>query len=308
MSIRTDGPLIVVTGGTGRIGESVRYVVDNEGSYNSRFLSRDRRFCSKFDGVWWDPSVPIEEILPNHPDTILHLAGATPSRGADLSRQDFVEANCNLTLAVLDAAKARSASRVLIISSASVYGRPRNPERPVSEDCPLSWLTDYAYSKICMESEVRKWVEANRAGPEVCILRVGNIAGADQLLQNAQMSTATSPLLLDKFESGRGPLRSYIGPLTLARTLLNLCEHDGPLPDCMNVAESPPLYMEDLLQAIGRKMQVFWKFKPAPVNAVASIELDVGRLAQVCGNLIDQRSSDRMIEEMFQLKDWIKSQ
>lgn len=300
--------MIVVTGGSGRISESVRYVVNQEGSHNSQFISRDRRFCSKFGGVWWDPSAPIETTFPKQLNTILHLAGSTPSKGANLSRQEFIEANCNLTLTVLDAAKARSASRVLIISSASVYGRPRNAKRPVSEDTRLSWLTDYAYSKIRMERAVEKWIEANRNGPEVCILRVGNIAGADQLLQNARVSTATSPLLLDQFGSGRGPLRSYIGPLTLARILLNLCEHTDPLPPCMNVAENPPIHMEDLLQAIGNRLEIFWKFKSAPDNAVASLELDVGRLAQICGHLLGQSNSDRMIEEMLLLQEWIKAQ
>lgn len=298
--------MIVVTGSTGRIGQAIQYVDDVENACDCLFMSRDPKDHTGPKWYKWDASAPIATLLPAQTTSVLHLAGATPSKGEVPSKQSFLDANCALTLKVLEAAKARSAARVLIASSASVYGRPSPAYISVSEEAPLSPLNDYAQSKVEMERQVATWCAANPDGPEVCIVRLGNIAGADQLLQNALVSTAAAPLRLDQFASGRGPLRSYIGPLTLARVLLGLCQFTHSLPACLNVTQGPPLHMDDLLTALGHMQDIFWEFKAASDQTIETLELNIDRLTQISSSMTVRSKVDEMIEEMFQLDIWNK--
>jgi hypothetical protein len=47
-------------------------------------------------------------------------------------------------------------------------------------------------------------------------------------------------LQLDVFEGGGTPLRSYIGPQSMARVLVSLLRSPGPLPVALNIAAPHP--------------------------------------------------------------------
>ena len=57
---------------------------------------------------------------------------------------------------------------------------------------------------------VRQRLQGSATG--VTALRIGNVAGADQLLLNAARATDAAPLRLDRLEGGAALSRSYIGP------------------------------------------------------------------------------------------------
>ena len=93
-----------------------------------------------------------------------------------------------------------------LASSAAVYGRPEG-DAPLSETTEPRRVSGYGRAKRAMEQAVAE-------GQGVTCLRIGNVAGADQLLLNAATATAQAPLILDRFADGTGPDRSYIGPET----------------------------------------------------------------------------------------------
>jgi hypothetical protein len=121
------------------------------------------------------------------------------------------------------------------------------------------------------------------AGPDapgVTLLRIGNLAGADMLAGSAAGGAVT----LDRFASGSGPVRSYVGPATLARVLAALAARAGAglpavlppvLPPVLNVAEPGGIAMADLLRAAG----IGFGWRPAPAGAIERVVLDVARLA-----------------------------
>lgn len=192
-------------------------------------------------------------------ETILCLAGVTPARAA---RGCDLGDNAALALAAVRAGAAVGA-RVLLVSSASVYG---NRPGLLGEDMPLAPISPYGVAK--QEMEVRARDLAAAQGVPVCTLRIGNVAGVDAILGGWKPGFE-----LDCFPDGRTPQRSYIGPVMLTRVLRALtgaCD----LPDVLNIAAPGAVEMGALLDAAGLE----WRARPAPREAIALVELATARL------------------------------
>ena len=78
---------------------------------------------------------------------------------------------------------------------------------------------------------------------------------------------------IDQFPDGRTPSRSYIGPVTLARVLHQLCTGDD-LPPILNIAAPGAVQMGALLDAAG----LDWQPKPASIAAIPEVRLDTNAL------------------------------
>lgn len=182
-----------------------------------------------------------------------------------------VALNTDLALAAIDLALRRGCGPVLLTSTAAVYGRSAGP---VDEDAVCNPVNDYGRAKLAMEGAVAARLrEIGPDAPPVCILRIGNVAGADSLLLAAQQGRVS----LDQFERGGGPVRSYIGMQTLADVmtgLIELARNGLPLPPVLNVATPAPVAMEDLLQAAG----IDWDWQAAAATALPRMTLDTSRL------------------------------
>lgn len=191
-------------------------------------------------------------------DCVLCLAGVTPSPGARL------ELNADLACAAIRAAAEAGAGRVLLASSAAVYGRAGF--EPLREMDPASPVSGYGRAKLDME---RRALElAARLGHPATVLRIGNVAGADAMLAGWRPGMA-----LDRFADGSTPRRSYIGPLSLARALATL-SRAADLPEVMNLAAPGTVEMGALLNVAGLP----WTPRPAGAQAIAQVWLDTARL------------------------------
>lgn len=186
--------------------------------------------------------------------SVLCLAGAKPSSAHPLER------NTDLAIAVLDAAREAGAGRVLLASSAAVYG---NRTGLLRERDRLTPVGRYGAAKAAMEA-------AALDHPHPCTaLRIGNVAGADAILGGWRPG-----FVLDRFCDGRTPRRSYVGPRALARVLSALMTADR-LPDRINVALPGAMAMGDLLDAA----HLSWSARPAGPDAIPDVELDTSVLA-----------------------------
>lgn len=199
---------------------------------------------------------------------ILCLSGVAPGRGGDM------DDNIALALAALEAA-ARTGARVLLASSAAVYGAR---EGLLSEATPPAPLSEYGRAKAGMER--RAAARAAELGVPLSVLRIGNVAGADAILGGWRAG-----FVLDRFADGRTPRRSYVGPLTLAR-VLGVLAGRGDLPGVLNLAAPGLVEMGALLDAAG----LGWTPRPAPDTAIAEVELDVTALRRLAG--FDAAESD----------------
>lgn len=196
-------------------------------------------------------------------DLVISLAGIVPGKGE-------LSLNVDLGLAAVNCAIALKARHVMLSSSAAVYGPSTEP---LSEDGIARPLSAYGLAKLEMEDRALKL--AQRHGLQATMLRIGNVAGADALLNQHGKHR-----YLDRFVSGCGPVRSYIGPQSLSLVLTSLmrCAISGiSLPERLNVALRGGVAMADLCEAAGLK--VTWQ--SAPTAALETVVLDVTRLADL---------------------------
>jgi len=185
----------------------------------------------------------------------------------------MLDLNIALAEATLAAAYAAGISRVLLTSSSAVYGVPSSDVSLCETDAPHP-INAYGRAKLAMEAACAPW---RGRGMEICCLRIGNVAGADVLLLNGLAAGPQNPLRIDCFADGSGPVRSYIGPETLARVTAALAAHPGKLPDLLNIGAPEAVAMAGLASAAGME----WRWQEAPQAAIQRITLDITRLASL---------------------------
>lgn len=211
----------------------------------------------------------VTVATPHDPETLAHVAAR--SRVilclAGVTSQDRGEMGDNVTLGLAAVrAGAASGARVILCSSAAVYGRTPGL---LSETTPPAPDNAYGHAKAEMEAQATRL--AAELGVHLSCLRIGNVAGAD-----AALGGWTPECRMDRFPDGATPARSYIGPRTLARVLHALCLRDR-LPGVLNVAAPGLVQMGELLDAAGRA----WCPCPASGTALREIALDVARLCDL---------------------------
>lgn len=250
---------LFVAGASGRVGRLLATAWERAGAQVVLQRRGSEALGTALPELHWAPldgPDPLRDWVQAHgrPGAMLVLAGATPGTGRDLAL------NRSLAEACLRAASEAGIGRVLVASSSAVYGTGR--DRPWRESDPVRPESAYGLAKLEMESACALW---RAQGLGVTCLRIGNVAGADALLMNAGSS-----IRLDRFADGGGPLRSYIGPLTLARVLLDLADPALALPDVLNIAAPRPVSMQALAEAAG----LDWAWQPAPDSAIQHFTLD----------------------------------
>ena len=90
-------------------------------------------------------------ILDVKPDAVYHLGGYSDVGGSWSAPHDTFRVNADGTLNVLLASVEAQVGRVLVISSADVYGRVTLGELPLTEESPLRPVSPYAASKIAAD-------------------------------------------------------------------------------------------------------------------------------------------------------------
>ncbi len=250
-------PDTLVLGATGRIGRLLQYSW-KQPAVAARLLWQGRALIGLAQADYrtvLDPLKNPEKLAQAAMGRqILCLAGGIPGRGG-------VDDNWRLAAAALRATE--PGGRVILCSSAAVYG---NQPGQLDETTVLCPANDYGRSKL--EMEQRSAALAVDIGVQLCMLRIGNIAGLDAILGGWQPG-----FQLDQFWDGATPARSYIGVRTLAQVLGTLLALPK-LPEVINLAQPGLIEMGSLLDAAG----LDWTTRAAPSNAISSVELDTGLL------------------------------
>ena len=232
----------LVLGKTGRLGRALgRYWAANEPCFTPVWMGRRE----------------AEGELPAA-QAVLALWGRTAGDAETLAE------NAELAERAAGLAEKAGAGRVLHLSSAAVYGGGAGPHREADALAPRG---AYGAAKCEMEARI-----ARLGGARHCILRLANVAGADSLFRALD---TRDEIVLDRFEGGGGPVRSYIAIPELAQVVeaLLACEA-ARLPQVLNVAAPAPVAMEEIARAAGRR--IVWR--EAGAEAVPRVVLDTARL------------------------------
>lgn len=214
---------------------------------------------------------------------ILGLAGGRKAEGADT----------DLALATLTAARDQGARHVFLMSSAAVYGAGEGDLPETAAPAPLA---PYGAQKLAMEQAAQDF--ARRADVGLTLLRLGNVAGFDALLGGAEPGRT---IVLDPVPGQPGgPVRTYIGALSLGRVLgalAELAEKGGALPKVLNIGAPRPVNMADLLDAAGLE----WRYGPANPDVLARAVLDTACLQALLPELVISSDPADMVAEWRQL-------
>lgn len=252
----------LVLGASGRIGTVLR-------SYwrNAPVLWQGRKPKSVENWMCFDPRLePASfENAASQVNVILCLAGAVPGRNDNLSE------NWELAEACIQIA-AKAGNRVLLCSSAAVYGAASDIQSETSRPEPAN---AYGLAKLEMETKAKHL--GKKLNVPVTALRIGNIAGLDSVLGGWRPG-----FRLDRFADGSSPKRSYIGVKTLSDVLAALVNIHN-LPRVINIAQPRTVAFSDLLRAARHE------FVPrnAPAAAIPEVALDVTLLKTLLENTLE---------------------
>lgn len=266
-------PDVLITGATGRIGALLRKAWSIRPPLAFRPVWCSRTDEGRSDWVFWDMGGDELPKLDPAPQAILHLARSTgmdPDGGRDIHMAGQAQRLARLHDIPL-----------LIASSVAVYG---SSAKIVAEQAPLRPVTPNGKTKRQLELCLT-------AADKVGFLRIGNVVGADALI-----GARCEGLVLDHAQgSDRGPIRSWIGPQTLAEVLgdlLALAVSGTPLPRQLNIAQEPALAMADLADADQRH----WRYS-ARMAEVGSIRVDCRLLQATLGKAIAPAEATALVAE-----------
>jgi hypothetical protein len=257
----------LIVGGSGRLGGLLQSAWPERSDI--RVIWQTRRQAGGAECVF-DPLIQTDlyRRAALQVGILFNMAGPVGGTEVNLSQ------HCELALAALNVARNAGVRQVFLASSAAVYGAT---EGAAGENSPTRPVSPYGCAKLEMEYAARKWADsAGPDAPNVTCLRIGNVAGADQLLGDRSKSICD----LDVLDDGCAPRRSYIGPKALASVLsqlFGLASSGTMLPFILNVALDGCVSMDALLSAD----RCNWRPRPADTGLVAEVSLDVSRLASL---------------------------
>jgi GDP-4-dehydro-6-deoxy-D-mannose reductase len=200
------------------------------------------------------------------PDLVYHLAGAST---ADADRCYAV--NLDGTRNLLEACAALSAPpRVVVVSSAAVYGLTRPEESPVREDTPLRPATFYGASKAAAEQFA---LALHRRGlVQVAVARPFNLVGpglragfapSDFLAQAlAIRAGGPSEIRVGNLE----PRRDFVDARDAVRAYVALAGAGAAWGEAWNVASGRPVAIGDLLERVLRAAGAQARVVPDPAR------------------------------------------
>lgn len=233
----------LVTGGSGFVGTWLRAHLEQAG---------DEVVAIGQEVDVTDGEAVAGAVAEVRPDAVYHLAGLAHVGRSWQEPAAYFRVNAAGTLNVVEAARrAPVPPRVVVVSSAEVYGAVRAEQLPVGEDEPFRPVSPYAVSKAAAEMVA---LQAHLGhGLAVVRARPFNHTGPGQADTFAVPAFASR--IAEAVRDGTGVLR--VGNLSAARDLLDvrdvvrayrlLAEHGSP-GEVYNVCSGRAVAMEDVVR------------------------------------------------------------
>jgi UDP-glucose 4-epimerase len=177
----------LVTGGAGFIGshlvdalldadEEVVVVDHLSGRHRENLAAAIQRGAEIVRGDVSDVATMRAVFDQARPDVVFHMAAQIDVRRSVADPSTDAHVNVGGTAAVLEAARLAGAWRVVLASTASVYGDPRAVRTP--EDAPVAPLSPYGASKAAAETYMSLFRRLH--GISTLSLRMSNVYGPRQ--------------------------------------------------------------------------------------------------------------------------------
>ena len=232
-----EGKSVLVTGAAGFIGSTLVEWLTREGAKVRAFVRyNSRNDFGRLEDV--DPDVLDQiEIYPGdlanpeavslateNCDVVLHLGALIPIPYSFKHAREFVSANIEGTLNVLEACRRWDVQRVVQVSSSEVYGTAQIV--PIPESHPLHPQSPYAATKVAADQlALTYW---HSFGVPVVLARPFNTYGPRQSARAVIPAVITQALARDRIELGTtSTTRDFLFVEDTARGLARCAEVNG---------------------------------------------------------------------------------
>jgi nucleoside-diphosphate-sugar epimerase len=255
----------LVTGGAGFIGSHLVHTL-LEGGANVRVLdnfSTGKRenlagLTDRFNGGRFEVhegDLRDRALVRNavrDVDVIFHEAAFVSVPESMEKPQDCFDVNVVATVGLFDAARGAGVRRVVIASSAAVYGE--SDALPLEETTPTQSLSPYAASKRTGEMYAQLYTQA--FGLDVVALRYFNVYGPRQ--RPDSMYAAAVPIFVRRLLDGKpitifgdgGQTRDLVNVRDVVRANLVASEHPDAPGQVFNVCTGQETRLLDLLEVL----------------------------------------------------------
>lgn len=167
---------ILIIGGAGFIGSHIVdklrtehnvFVIDNLSTGNLSNLNKEIKLYN-FDIL----DKNLEDIFKKEkPDIVIHLAAQISVAQSQCKPMQDALINIMGTLNIIELSKKYNIKKIIVASSAAIYG---NLTSPIEENCVATPLSNYGISKLSMEHYIKN------SGLNYLILRFSNVYGERQ--------------------------------------------------------------------------------------------------------------------------------
>lgn len=280
---------VLVTGLGGFTGPYVNRELDRRG-YEVRGFDTHAAHSEQSVNLL-DPDAVRRELAARPADYVIHLAAVSVvmhDRALDYYRVN-VEGTLNLLEAL--AGQARAVRKVILASSANVYGRPQ--QDPVDEEARALPVSHYGASKLGMELMARIWFDRM----PILLVRPFNYTGLAQsarfvVAKLARLFAAKAPTI----EVGdTSVVREFMDVRDVVRIYADLleCEAEGDVVNlCCGVGHSIEAIVAMLTRISGHSPTLVPKAELRRANDIHSLVGSTGKLTSLLGSL-----SFRPVEE-----------
>lgn len=236
---------VLVTGASGFVGTATCAYLEAIGHEVIRLVGPGRESeAGSFSVDIGDPSTfpSPESISPL--DAVVHCAGIAHRFGG-VSKEDFAHVNVKGVENVVKFAEQTGVRKFALLSSALVYGTPRNAE-PIGENHPVAPDDDYGASKLEGEKAAVRMCDA--ASIDLSVLRPAPIVGEGSRGNVSRLIRAIDRGRFVWVGDGRN-LRSFVYVGDVARAIGLLLTHGAEAKGSFNLVGGT-LTVSDLVQAI----------------------------------------------------------
>ena len=248
---------ILVTGGSGFIGSNV--IEELSKSYKVTNFDLKTSKNTEVEQIIGD--IRDKELVQQAVekcDAIIHLAAQVSVPLSIDYPQKTLEINVQGTQNIIDAAHKFGIKRLIMASSAAVYGEAS--DLPLKEESAGQCLSPYAQSKWENESQI---LLARDNGLEAVALRFFNVYGPGQSTDGAY--AAVIPKFVEMLSNGKQPIvygdglqsRDFVHVKDLVRAIENLLLCDWNLVDghAYNLASQSQTTILDILELINTSIE-----------------------------------------------------
>ena len=258
------GRPVLVTGAGGFIGSHLTEALARAGAEVRAFV----RYNSRGDHGWLevaDPDVSQEiEVFRGdlgNPEAVagamagrevvFHLGALIPIPYSYRHPREFVTANVEGTLNVVEAARREEPARIVHTSTSEVYGTAQTV--PIDEEHPLHPQSPYAASKVGADQIALSFQRS--FGTPVVVARPFNTYGPRQSARAVIPTIVTQALARDVVELGAtDPTRDFLFVEDTARGMMRCAEAEGVEGEVINLGTGIEISIGELAERVLRQL------------------------------------------------------